>query len=74
MKHYLFALIGLGLLAVGGCGSGSNALDPPKPMDQMSHAELCAYYPVYISRKDISDESRKTAIAKLNTMGCGTGQ
>jgi hypothetical protein len=70
MNKSIVVLLALGCLAVSGCQSAPGPYDPPKPLDQMSPAELCSYYLVYLSNPAISDESRKIATGKMATMGC----
>lgn len=64
------ALIVVGL-AVGGCESTSNPYDPDKPLDKMTHDELCAYYTYYLTNPALSEQTRRIATTKKREKGCG---
>ena len=70
MTRLSLAALGLASLVLAGCESTHNPYDPDKPLDQMSHAELCSYYGVYLSNPALSQQTRNIATAKMREKGC----
>ena len=57
-------------LVLAGCQSEKNHFDPPKPLDQMNHEELCSYYGFYLTNPALQPQTRAIATAKMREKGC----
>ncbi|GEM_PF-7057244 len=53
-----------------GIGEKKGTYDPPKNIDKMSPAELCAYYNFYLTNPDLTAEVRAFATNKMKAMNC----
>ncbi len=57
-------------LALGGCESTKNHYDPDKPIDKMTHEELCSYYAFYLTNPNLMEQTRRIATTKMHEKGC----
>lgn len=63
-------VLALACLLVGGCESTKNPYDPDKPIDKMTHEELCSYYVFYLTNPNLSEQTRRIATTKMHDKGC----
>ena len=73
MKRWIVSVVALSSL-LGGClGIGSDSdsyLEPSKPIDKMSHEELCAFYVHYRDNPDLSQHAKSVATQQMQAKGC----
>lgn len=55
-----------------GCQSKDSYLEPSKPVDKMSHDELCAFYGHYRDDPALSQHSKDVATNQMRAKGCPT--
>lgn len=70
MSKIVWAALALGCLVLGGCETTHNPYDPDKPLDKMTHEELCSYYGLYLSNPNLTPQTRSIATAKMREKGC----
>lgn len=58
-------------LLIGGCQSTQDKYGTaPKPIDQMTNEEWCAFTARYVSNPELAEDSRRIAIGKMKARGC----
>jgi hypothetical protein len=72
MKRLAIGVLLLGGIALGGCQSDEDKdlYAAPKPLDQMSKEEWCAFYARYITNPQISPKVKAEDLQRMRQRGC----
>ncbi len=72
MKRVVIALAFLGAVGLGGCQSDEDKsmYIAPKPLDQMSTEEWCAFYAKYVADPKTSPKNKDADRARMRARGC----
>ena len=71
MKRLLIVAAALGTLALAGCfSSDGDFYTAPKPVDKMSHEELCSFYQHYRENPSLSESGREITTRQMRAKGC----
>ena len=62
----------LAAISLAGCQSKDSYLEPSKPIDKMSHDELCAFYAHYRDDPSLTPHSKEVATEQMRVKGCPT--
>ena len=57
---------------VAGCQSKDSYLEPSKPVDKMSHDELCTFYAHYRDDPNLTPHAKDVATQQMRAKGCPT--